>query len=116
MAVNDSLFDVYNAYVDVCETDDYTGGGGSRMAKTESKGGAKFYPNPTTGMLTVEIKDEVNKARLELYDAVGNIVYNQPVTGNTTTFSLPALANGIYHVRLWNNNSIIKHDKLVIIR
>jgi len=38
----------------------------------------KLYPNPTTGILTVEIKGEVNKARLELYDAIGNMFNVKP--------------------------------------
>jgi OmpA-OmpF porin, OOP family len=75
-----------------------------------------IYPNPSYGDITIEIKQPLNKACIEVYDAVGKLIYSTQLTDNLSTISIPVATNGIYSVRLWNNNEVIKHDKLVIIK
>ena len=53
------------------------------------------YPNPTTGMLTVEADEEV--VRVEVYDYTGRCVATYE---NQTTIDLSRLATGIYTLRV----------------
>jgi hypothetical protein len=64
------------------------------------------YPNPTTGNLTIELRDLTNSpGKLQVTDAFGKTIHQQEVSGNdrflnTINIDLSAYAKGLYWVTL----------------
>lgn len=88
----------------------------NNVEETTDINAVTLYPNPSTGDIAIEIKQPLKKAYIEVYDAIGKLIYSTQLTDNLSTIIIPVATNGIYSVRLWNNNEVIKHDKLVIIK
>lgn len=86
----------------------------SSLQENSLKNGVKIYPNPTNANLSIELKSSLNKAYIELFDAMGRLVYTAPLNSSLTTLALPALPTGLYHARVWNNNTVIKQEKVVV--
>ena len=61
-----------------------------------------IYPNPTKGMLSVEIKDytESLKAEFRLMDMSGRTIIEQKAVGNNQTFDLSRQVAGIYLLQI----------------
>jgi hypothetical protein len=65
--------------------------------------GLKIYPNPTDGMLNVEIEElKIEDYKLKIYDAIGQLIREEEITfkENKTTINTKELANGVYVLRL----------------
>ncbi|MBO4752668.1 MAG: T9SS type A sorting domain-containing protein [Bacteroidales bacterium] len=60
----------------------------------------KLYPNPTTGILNIEL-DGLKK--VEVIDAVGRVVMTQ---GAGNSINMSSLVNGIYTVRLFSDGAV----------
>ena len=59
------------------------------------------YPNPTKDIFTIDFKSsDINKAKIEVFDAIGKLVITQTITNSLTTISLDSYAKGIYFVRV----------------
>lgn len=71
-----------------------------RLGGDELSKGVSVYPNPTTGMVTLQIPDCNNCIyKLTMYDVPGNVVYTnpKPVTNNSQlSLDFSNLAKGIY--------------------
>ncbi|MCO5267969.1 MAG: T9SS type A sorting domain-containing protein [Brumimicrobium sp.] len=59
-----------------------------------------IYPNPSTGVFTVNTSDNLDNSLIEVYSVVGELVYSTKVNGTTATIDLEAFANGVYTVKL----------------
>ena len=59
----------------------------------------RAYPNPTTGLLTIELP-EARNATAEVFDVNGRSVLQQAGITNRAELDLGALANGVYIVRM----------------
>jgi hypothetical protein len=76
----------------------------------------KLYPNPTNGILTVEISGllEVEQGEIRILDTSGRTVKYSESIAPQNTFDLSGQANGIYLLRISLNDEtktwkIIKH-------
>jgi V8-like Glu-specific endopeptidase len=79
-------------------------------------GRLSIYPNPSEGIIYVEVEkaDEVNT--MTVTDITGRVVRNANISGmSRTRLELIDLANGIYHVNL-NTNSGVVTRKVVLLR
>jgi hypothetical protein len=79
-------------------------------------GRLSIYPNPSEGIIYVEVEkaDEVNN--MTVTDITGRVVRNANISGmSRTRLELIDLANGIYHVNL-NTNSGVVTRKVVLLR
>jgi hypothetical protein len=76
--------------------------------------GVIIYPNPTTGILTIELKNETTGLlKIEIYNLLGEKVYNKLVTQNS--ININHLDNGVYFIQLKDKND--KHlatQKLIL--
>ena len=63
--------------------------------------GVKVYPNPTTGVVTVDLSkiDGIN-GEINVLNMMGAVVANQKVSAALTQFDLSQKANGIYFVEV----------------
>ena len=65
---------------------------------------AHCYPNPSTGILMLEYKDNYNDATFEIYDMLGEKVFTQKVTPGTQQLNISSLNNGVYIYKLIGRN------------
>ena len=86
-----------------------------KIAQTVGENTELFvYPNPATNELFLETGSYSNLT-IKLYNALGEMVLEKTVTQNQS-INLIELANGVYTYKLYNNNSEVKADKLIIIK
>ena len=81
----------------------------STVGLTEIEGGLNiaFMPNPTTGMLTMDINTLVNDGILEVFDAAGRRVFRQDAlnVSGQLQMDFSSLSDGVYQVRLTAGNA-----------
>lgn len=69
-------------------------------------------PNPTNGLLTVNYKTEIQK--IEVVTITGQVLLSETPTNNEHILHIENFANGIYFVNVYQNNRIIKREKIVL--
>jgi hypothetical protein len=67
--------------------------------------GTVVYPNPNTGLFTIELNNGSVKT-IEVMDLTGRIVLTNTSSNDKIDFNISNLANGVYYVRVQSNNSI----------
>jgi hypothetical protein len=77
----------------------------------------KVYPNPTNGVLTIELTGEnrFQAARVEMYNMSGSLVISKELNGDRIyTLSVSTLPSGIYflHVNSGSDSESVKVIKL----
>ncbi|HEX8548713.1 MAG TPA: T9SS type A sorting domain-containing protein, partial [Cytophagaceae bacterium] len=77
-----------------------TGTASTNMALSENK--VAFYPNPSTGYVTVS--SSVLEGNIEFYTIAGVPVYSTRLTMNTTTLDLQGMQPGLYIVKVLHAN------------
>jgi hypothetical protein len=63
----------------------------------------RAYPNPSSGIFSIDFKRPLEEGVLELINDGGKIVYNERLSGipaGVKTFDLSALSDGIYYCRI----------------
>jgi hypothetical protein len=74
------------------------------------------YPNPFSDKTTFRISQKLNHATLTVYNSCGHIVKEiKNISGRKITLYRDKLPNGIYIIRLTQDNAVIATRKLVII-
>lgn len=81
----------------------------------------RLYPNPARDYFTVyyKVPDAFRQAlSLQVKDASGRLVLQQPLPDNTSEYMIDTgtLNKGVYNVILLNNKSMLKAEKLVIVK
>ncbi len=67
----------------------------------------KIYPNPTNNQITIDLDMLPTKnTTLQITDLVGKMLYNQTITNAKTVINLNNYNQGIYLVKLSNDNGI----------
>jgi len=72
-----------------------------------------IYPNPNNGQFTIQFATISENMNVEIYNFVGQMVSKEEVTGTSLSIDLHNLATGIYQVRVLENNTVIKHAKVI---
>lgn len=65
----------------------------------------RVYPNPTSGVVTVETASE-GASSVEVYDIYGKMVLSQQITDGNATVNLSNCADGTYFFRIINANDV----------
>lgn len=72
------------------------------------------YPNPVNNTLRFNLKDDIRKGEVLIYNLNGQIVANKHFSGDGTSVSVSDLSNGIYFYILKDENSNkIASDKFI---
>lgn len=74
----------------------------------------QVYPNPTSGLAQVQLREGVTRATLHVLDAQGRLVQEQEVQGNTYKLDLSDQGPGVYAVRVRTEQGRVGH-KLVVL-
>jgi hypothetical protein len=72
-----------------------------------------IFPNPTQGHITIELKDEFRSNELILYNALGAIVFQKTLNGQSTQTINLNLATGIYTIELRSDDKSEKRMLLI---
>jgi hypothetical protein len=86
------------------------------MIKEDPAQGITLYPNPTTGMFSIEIADQnfADYMSITVFNLKGNQVFHDRLYGSTTAKINASLLKGIYFVQVENSENVFV--KKIIIR
>ena len=72
------------------------------------------YPNPTTTLLNLKIKDAVQKRlTYQIFSIDGKLIDQQKINNDVTTIPTSKLVNGAYLLQVKQNNSVIKTFRII---
>lgn len=72
------------------------------------------YPNPTTDVLNLSIKEnELSDISYQLIDFNGRVIKSSPISNQDTTITMTEYQKAIYILNVTQNNSIIKTFKII---
>lgn len=73
-----------------------------------AEGKLKVYPNPTAGVVSVDVENNIQVSKLQVVDMLGKVVAAQNANSATSTynFDLTAQSAGIYFVQIHTANGI----------
>ncbi|UPT69661.1 MAG: S8 family serine peptidase [Flavobacterium sp. JAD_PAG50586_2] len=77
-----------------------------------SKGKFLVYPNPTHNNLFVSFPNGFDEAKLILYNALGQNVFERSIQNSQTAVSLEDLNSGIYFYKI-NSSSLVQSGKII---
>lgn len=66
----------------------------------------KIYPNPTSGILKIDIKNTTGKSEIEIFNSLGQSVFKNTAS-NETEINISTFASGIYFVKIQNGQNIL---------
>jgi len=74
-----------------------------------------IYPNPSKASINIDIVDpsQIQNAELKLYDVVGAVVNNTPLTTKLTTLNTRNYPTGVYFYKVVDNDKTIQTGKLI---
>jgi D-alanyl-D-alanine carboxypeptidase len=75
----------------------------------------QIYPNPAQNELMIIQKQNPN-SQLNVFDALGQLIYSTHLIQNVTNIDISSLANGMYYYRIDEANVNLKTGKLIILR
>jgi len=71
----------------------------------------QFYPNPTTGQVTIKSDSDLLLTDLKIYDITGRMVEQIKLTSSSIDVS--HLSNGVYILKVYNENEFLGGNKLI---
>lgn len=76
----------------------------------------KIYPNPSNGLLYIEIAENKN-VQVQLFDLSGKLILAQNITNTAKhqEIDISNVTNGVYIIHVTNGNESL-HGKLVLIK
>ncbi|PJB14695.1 MAG: hypothetical protein CO118_07275 [Flavobacteriales bacterium CG_4_9_14_3_um_filter_32_8] len=82
----------------------YKGNSGVSIKETEVLNDFNIYPNPTEGLLHVDLENNnLNNANLKIVDLLGRTIHQQKVTTKNIVINITNYSTGIYLVKFSNN-------------
>ncbi len=73
----------------------------------------KFYPNPTTDNLNIQLPNTSDNAQIIISDISGKIIHQSTIKNHQTTIDLSNQAKGVYTIKLTIDNEII-NQKIIV--
>ncbi|MBK7310131.1 MAG: T9SS type A sorting domain-containing protein [Sphingobacteriaceae bacterium] len=71
------------------------------------------YPNPSNGILTIEVSSAHPNAKLNVFDVQGKLLLEKPLNSSLNKFETN-LPKGFYLYRITSEDQVLKKDKLII--
>lgn len=73
-----------------------------------------IYPNPNTGEFKIAFSHLNENCRVEIYNPLGQLVYQAKLQEKVASVALKHLAKGIYTVKLYQDAQLLRQDKVVV--
>lgn len=75
----------------------------------------EIFPNPFSSSTTIKLNKTIKNIELELYNLLGQKIKTiTNISGQTITLNRENLPNGLYFIRLTQDNKVIASEKLII--
>lgn len=75
----------------------------------------KLYPNPTSGIIHIEMKTPGNlDLNLVIYDASGKLIRQERIPRGNSDFSLSGMLAGVYHFQLYNGRQSLQSGSFIV--
>ena len=100
----DSLFQDFNIWADANFSSTGVCSIPNGIAYNSGLEGLRFYPNPTSGMLYLDIETPYQKLDIEIFSLTGQLVLT---VNNQLNINMAALADGLYLIRIRVDEKII---------
>jgi hypothetical protein len=72
-----------------------------------------IYPNPGYYNITINVKDNYLPATLNIYNVIGQKMFNGTITELSTNFNTKILANGLYLFQVINNSNSYSTKEII---
>lgn len=72
-----------------------------------------IYPNPTNGLFYIVVSEPINNIYIEIYNSLGILIYRQTSIKEHNTIELVNQNNGLYFVKVMNDNKILAAQKII---
>ena len=82
-------------------------------AQSISNADFKIYPNPSKGVFTVQLPNDIEVRNLEIYNTVGKVVFQQKLSSSREEIRTSNLPTGVYLVKISSSSGAVI-NKLVI--
>ncbi|MEZ4937968.1 MAG: T9SS type A sorting domain-containing protein [Crocinitomicaceae bacterium] len=73
----------------------------------------QIYPNPVKDQLIISLKSNKEKYAVQLFDATGKLVLETRIENQQNYISMSQLTSGVYILRVQNDQSILKIERIV---
>ena len=73
----------------------------------------QVYPNPTSGLISISLKNNVSEVRVEITDVIGKAVIIKTLSDSKTDIDLSGYAKGVYFIKLSNGEETVTR-KIVV--
>jgi len=83
---------------------------GIAEAKAET---VSIWPNPSTGIINLTANPEIFD-RISIYNAMGKVIFEEEISGNKLVIDLNKEDNGLYFIRLTNDDESYLNKKIII--
>jgi hypothetical protein len=83
----------------------------------------QIYPNPSTGIFTIKSEEDIKQ--LEIYNTMGEVVFKQSFSSDTSppgrlggacTIDLREVSNGMYFIKITTATKILFNSKLNVVK
>ena len=81
---------------------------------TVSTDPVNVYPNPAQELINIELGDLIGTKIIELYDVTGRIILTEQVNNNAVQLNISEVNNGIYFIKVINEEKTISIKRVVI--
>ena len=76
-------------------------------------GSMSVYPNPSSGVFYLNLSENTDNSRIEVFDARGTRIRTQLARENYNLIDLEDQPNGFYSVLIINNNGVLASQKII---
>lgn len=73
-----------------------------------------IYPNPNLGSFTIYSDYFSNTAQYQIYDSTFRLILNTKFTDRYTNINLENISQGVYFLRIYDNEETLKFEKICI--
>lgn len=107
---------VYSRALSDAEIDDITNDtcNGTLNREQLTKGEIKIYPNPASGNVKIESKEENNLKQIQIFSVTGSLVYENLNPEIIENIDIKSLKSGIYFVKIIDGNGNLISEKLLV--
>lgn len=107
----------FTQHVDLCYTESLENAAAKKYTsfQSEMNENAIFsvFPNPNNGAFTVHVGEVSENTKVEIYNALGQLIYSSKITEFLSTVAITDTPKGIYIVRILENEKFQSQQKII---
>ena len=85
------------------------------LIKKEEEINFSIFPNPSIGFINIYTSFVDDKSEVEITDGMNRVVYRSKINEIITNLDLTRYSKGMYFVKIFNNEKILKFEKICVI-